>query len=42
MRLPRDVSGEELSGTLAAILADVAQHFGLSRDQLLSQLFGDG
>jgi hypothetical protein len=28
-------------GTLASILTDVAQHAGLSRDQLASQLFGD-
>ena len=27
-------------GTLAAILADVANHFGLSRDELLVRLFG--
>jgi hypothetical protein len=26
-------------GTLAAILRDVAAHFGISRDELLSQLF---
>ena len=26
-------------GTLAAILADVASHFGLSRDELLARLF---
>jgi hypothetical protein len=25
-------------GTLAAILADVAEHFGISREQLLEQL----
>ena len=27
-------------GTLASILADVAAHFQLSRDELLDQLFG--
>lgn len=27
-------------GTLAAILADVAAHFGVSRQELLDQLFG--
>jgi predicted RNA binding protein YcfA (HicA-like mRNA interferase family) len=27
-------------GTLAAILADVAAHFDLTRDQLLQRLFG--
>ena len=26
-------------GTLAGILADVAEHFGISRDELLAQLF---
>jgi predicted RNA binding protein YcfA (HicA-like mRNA interferase family) len=29
-------------GTLSAILADVATHFEISRDQLLAQLFGSG
>ena len=29
-------------GTLSAILADVATHFKISRDQLLSRLFGAG
>lgn len=29
-------------GTLSAILADVATHFEISRDQLLDQLFGVG
>jgi predicted RNA binding protein YcfA (HicA-like mRNA interferase family) len=81
MRLPRDLSGQELAralavlgyritrqtgshlrlttleggehhitiprhsslrvGTLAAILADVAQHFAMSRDQLVQRLFED-
>lgn len=81
MRLPRDLSGQELAralavlgyritrqtgshlrlttleggehhitiprhsglriGTLAAILADVAQHFAMSRDQLARRLFED-
>ena len=27
-------------GTLAGILSDVATHFGVSRDELLDQLFG--
>ena len=27
-------------GTLGAILADVAQHFGMERDALLEKLFG--
>jgi len=27
-------------GTLAAILADVATHHGLSRDELIARLFG--
>jgi len=27
-------------GTLAAILADVAAHFGVRRDELVDQLFG--
>jgi predicted RNA binding protein YcfA (HicA-like mRNA interferase family) len=80
MRLPRDLSGEELAhvlstlgyrvtrqtgghlrlttqelgehhvtiprhaalrvGTLAAILGDEAQHFALSREELVSRLFG--
>lgn len=79
MKLPRDLSGEDLAkaltrfeyvvdrqtgshirlttqlngehhitvpahdplkvGTLSAILRDVAHHFGLSRDELLTQLF---
>ncbi|HJY84101.1 MAG TPA: type II toxin-antitoxin system HicA family toxin [Candidatus Binatia bacterium] len=29
-------------GTLAAILADVAAHFELSRDELVDRLFGTG
>jgi len=29
-------------GTLSAILVDVATHFEISRDQLLTQLFGSG
>ncbi len=29
-------------GTLAGIPADVAAHFGLTRDELLEQLFGKG
>lgn len=80
MRLPRDVSGQDLAhalgklgyeisrqtgshlrlttglhgqhhvtipshkvlraGTLASILADVARHFGMRRDELLKRLFG--
>ena len=80
MRLPRDLSGEDLAkalsslgyeatrqtgshlrlttqqkgehhltiprhrslrmGTLAAILGDVAQHFSISRQELVEQLFG--
>jgi hypothetical protein len=27
-------------GTLAAILTDVAEHFGLSREELIERLFG--
>jgi hypothetical protein len=27
-------------GTLAAILADVARHHGLSRDEVVARLFG--
>ena len=27
-------------GTLAGILSDVAEHFGLSRDDVVAQLFG--
>ena len=27
-------------GTLSAILGDIAQHFGITRDDLLDQLFG--
>ena len=27
-------------GTLSAILADVAKHFGITREQLLERLFG--
>jgi predicted RNA binding protein YcfA (HicA-like mRNA interferase family) len=82
MRLPRDVSGEDLArrlhmlgyeitrqtrshmrlttqdggehhvtiprhnplriGTLASILADVALHVGLTRDQLVDRIFGNG
>ena len=81
MRLPRDLSGDELAGllrvygyvltgqtvshlrltttldgehhiiiprhgslragTLSAILAEVAQHLGLTRQELLRELFGD-
>ena len=81
MRLPRDLSGDELagllgvygyvltrqtgshmrltttldgkhhitiprhgslrSGTLSAVFADVAQHLGLTRQELLRELFGD-
>ena len=80
MRLPRDVSGEDLAktlaglgyrvarqtgshlrlttldngehhvtvprhaalrvGTLAGVLSDVAQHFGLTREELVERLFG--
>ncbi|HBR50874.1 MAG TPA: hypothetical protein DEA71_12385 [Nitrospira sp.] len=29
-------------GTLSSILGDVATHFQISRDQLLTQLFGSG
>lgn len=29
-------------GTLAGILADVAEHLGLSRDELLEELLGKG
>lgn len=29
-------------GTASGILADVAEHFGLSRMELMSQLFGEG
>lgn len=29
-------------GTLAAILGDVAAHFGISKDELIQQLFGRG
>jgi hypothetical protein len=61
MRLPRDLSGEELArslpalagehhitiprhaplrvGTVAGILADVADHFALSREALFERLF---
>ncbi len=61
MRLPRDLSGEELArslsalggehhitiprhaplrvGTVAGILAEVADHFGLSREALFERLF---
>lgn len=28
------------AGTLAAILAEVSEHFGMSRDELLKELFG--
>ena len=82
MRLPRDLSGEDLTkalerlgyevtrqagshlrlttqdlgehhltiprhrslrvGTLSAILGDVSQHFGMSREDLLERLFGSG
>ncbi len=28
------------TGTVAAILADIADHFGLSRDSLVERLFG--
>ncbi len=39
MRLPRDVGGDDLAkavriGTLAAVLGDVAQHFGITREAL--------
>jgi predicted RNA binding protein YcfA (HicA-like mRNA interferase family) len=80
LRLPRDVSGDDLAkaladlgyrltrqtgshlrlttvergehhvtiprhaalrvGTLAGLLSDVAQHFGLTRDELIERLFG--
>jgi hypothetical protein len=53
MRLPRDVSGRDLSsalgalgyevalrvGTLAGVVADVAAHHGLTREQVLERLF---
>jgi predicted RNA binding protein YcfA (HicA-like mRNA interferase family) len=29
-------------GTLSAILADVADHFGMTRDELVQELFGRG
>ena len=29
-------------GTLSSILSDVANHFGISRDELVEQLFGLG
>ena len=29
-------------GTLSSILSDVANHFGISRDELVEQLFGTG
>ncbi|HYU19958.1 MAG TPA: type II toxin-antitoxin system HicA family toxin [Chloroflexota bacterium] len=29
-------------GTLAGILADVGEHFGVSREELLARLFGHG
>ena len=64
MRLPRDVSGDDLAkalarlttleggehhitiphhaalrvGTLAGLLGDVAQHFGLTREELVERL----
>ncbi len=70
MRLPRDVSGDDLAkaladshlrlttleggehhltiarhaalrvGTLAGLLGDVAQHFTLSREEVIERLFG--
>jgi len=42
MRLPRDLSGPDLVRalrTLAAILGNIAQHFEISRDDLVSRLF---
>jgi len=59
MRLPRDLSGDDLVkalrglgyevtrhnplriGTLAGILSDVAEHFELSREDLVARLFGE-
>jgi hypothetical protein len=52
MKLPRDLSGNQLAktlgklgsavsrlGTLASILNEVAQHFGLTREELVARLF---
>ncbi|CAN5452505.1 hypothetical protein BH11BAC1_BH11BAC1_16750 [soil metagenome] len=45
MRIPRDISGTELAhdplkiGTLSAILTDVSIHLGISKQDLINQLF---
>ncbi|HYN83656.1 MAG TPA: hypothetical protein VER32_00265 [Pyrinomonadaceae bacterium] len=47
MKLPRDLSGDDLAraltaplrvGTLASILDDVAAHFGVTRSELLARI----
>jgi hypothetical protein len=38
LRLPRDVSGDDLAKALAD-LGDAAQHFGLTREALAERLF---
>ena len=40
MKLPRDVSGDDplRIGTLAAVLDDVAEHFGISRNELIVRI----
>jgi len=41
MRIPRDLSSPQLVQALAtAILSDVAEHFGMSRSELVERLFG--
>ncbi len=45
MKLPRNLGGRDLAkalrvGTLAAILADVADHFQMSREEISAHLFG--
>lgn len=45
MRLPRDLSGEEVAkqfrvGTLDAIVTDIAEFLGLSKSEVRDTLFG--
>jgi len=41
MKLPRDLSGSALrAGTAGAVLGEVAEHFGLARDEVVRRLFG--
>jgi hypothetical protein len=44
MKLPRDVSGDELAkllkiGTLSSILEDIAKYLEISKESLIKELF---